>query len=104
VENERQTFTLSYYEGFLHRLSEIYRFITFQEGKANHTLPQLIMRHDIDMDLESALRMSSLETGLGLTATYFFMVRNPLYNVFSSSGSEQVRQILANGHHFGASY
>lgn len=101
VENERQTFTLSYYEGFLRRLSEIYHFITFREGEKNHASSRLILRHDIDMDLESALRMSSIENRLGIRATYFFMVRCPLYNVFAGGGSEQVKQVLANGHHFG---
>ncbi len=40
------------------------------------------MRHDIDMDLEAALRLSSLENDLGVYSTYFFMVRCPLYKVF----------------------
>ncbi len=53
------------------------------------------------MDLEAALRMSSLEKDLEIHATYFFMVRCPFYNVFSGNGAEQVKQILADGHHFG---
>jgi len=101
VENERHIFTLGYYEEFVSCLRKAYHLTTFQEGKINHAPPKLIMRHDIDMDLESALRMSSLENKLGIHATYFFMVRCPLYNIFSGSGSEQVKQILANGHYLG---
>ena len=63
--------------------------------------PLVIMRHDIDMDLEAALKISSLEKDLGIHSTYFFMVCCPLYNVFSSNGAEQVKEILAAGHHFG---
>ena len=101
VENERSRFTLSYYEEFVRRLREVYHFTTFGEGKVNYTPPKLIMRHDIDMYLESALRMSLIEKRLGICTTYFFMVRCPLYNVFSPSGAEQVRQILTSGHHLG---
>ncbi|MFC1978764.1 hypothetical protein ACFLVP_02135 [Chloroflexota bacterium] len=59
------------------------------------------MRHDIDMDLEAAVSIARLEQRLGIKSTYFFMVRCPLYNVFSGIGSEQVGQILSFGHHLG---
>jgi hypothetical protein len=103
IKKERYIFTLDYYEEFLNRLREAYSFTTFQEGKTitKTDKPLAIIRHDIDMDLEAALRMSLIETRLGISATYFFMVRCPLYNVFSSSGEQQVRQILAVGHHLG---
>jgi hypothetical protein len=61
----------------------------------------LILRHEIDMDPESALRTASLENSLGVSATYFFRVRCPLYNVFSGLGAELVNGILSYGHHFG---
>lgn len=103
VENKRNKFTYDYYKGFLCRLGEFYQFITFQEGKRVKEInrPLVIMRHDIDMDLEAALRISSLEKELGIHSTYFFMVRCPLYNVFGINGAKQVKQILAAGHHFG---
>ncbi len=104
VTNGREKFTYDYYNEFVGRLREVYQFTNFQEGKRIRqriNRPLAIMRHDIDMDLEAAVRMSSLEKGLGVQATYFFMLRCPLYNVFSNKGSEQVKEILATGHHFG---
>ncbi len=98
MQNEKHSFTLGYYEEFLRRLGEVYRFVTFREGKTDCTPPRLILRHDIDMSLEPAVEMSSVEKKLGVQATYFFMVRCPLYNVFSQSGSEQVKEILERGH------
>jgi hypothetical protein len=102
--NARNKFTYHYYKEFIYRLREIYRFTTFKEGKRivdESDSPLLILRHDIDMDLEPALRMAAMEKDLGICSTYFFMVGCPLYNVFSGSGAEQVRQILATGHYFG---
>jgi len=103
IGNRKGRFTYDYYREFVSRLCEFYRFVTFDEGRKKPCAdsPILIMRHDIDMDLEAALRMSRLEKELGVHTTYFFMVRCPLYNVFSHDGAEQVRQILADGHHLG---
>ena len=103
IEKRRSRFTYDYYKEFISCLHEAYHLTTFQEGKRTKEIdkPLLIMRHDIDMELEAALKMSSLEKDMGIHSTYFFMVRCPLYNVFSSDGSEQVKQILVAGHHFG---
>lgn len=103
VENRRGEFTYDYYKEFISHLREVYHFTTFYEGKkiVGADRPLVIMRHDIDMDLEAAVRISSLEKDLGIHSTYFFMVRCPLYNIFSSNGAEQVKEILAAGHHFG---
>lgn len=102
--NRREYFTYDYYKEFILRLREAYRITTFQEGRrivdgVGDSL--LILRHDIDMDMEAALRMASIEKDLGVSSTYFLMVTSPIYNVFSSYCAEQVLQILAAGHHFG---
>jgi hypothetical protein len=102
--NARDKFTYHYYREFLSRLRETYLFTTFKEGKRivdKSDSPLLILRHDIDMDLEPALRMAAMENDFGICSTYFLMVSCPLYNVFSGVGAKQVRQILAAGHHFG---
>ncbi len=104
VENESHFFTLSYYKEFISCLREAYHFTTFQEGKriiGEVDRPLMIMRHDIDMNLEAASIISSLEKDLGIHSTYFFMARCPLYNLFSGSDTGQVKRILADGHHFG---
>ena len=104
IETARDKFTYEYYTTLLRTLREAYRFVAFGEGKrivGTAEVPLVILRHDIDMDLEAALRMSSIEKDLGIKSTYFFMVSSPLYNVFSSSGAQQVRQLLDAGHHFG---
>lgn len=103
MEDKREHFTYGHYQQFIERLSRDYWFATFGEAKrVSETIkPLVIMRHDVDMDLEAAHKMALLEKELGISSTFFFLLRNPLYNVFSSEGSKQVKQILANGHHFG---
>lgn len=98
-ENRRGKFTYDYYKELVCHLREVYDFTTFREGKAiigQVDKPLVIMRHDIDSDLEAAVTMSSLERDLGIYSTYFFMVRCPLYNIFSKRGSEQVEQMMTD--------
>jgi hypothetical protein len=103
TENRRAEFTYDYYREFICYLREVYAFTTFHDGKKSIVSdgPLVIMRHDIDMDLEAAVRMSSVEKDLGIFSNYFFMVRCPLYNVFSSHGAELVKETLAAGHQLG---
>lgn len=63
--------------------------------------PFVLMRHDIDYDLEAALRLAELEAEIGVAATYFFMVRTEHYNLFSARGDAIVRRISNLGHHIG---
>ena len=80
-----------------------YRFAAFPE--AERLLPEgrpfVLLRHDIDIELPKAWRMAELEAEAGVRATYLFMVRTDLYNVFSAKGTALVRRILGCGHHLG---
>ena len=49
-------------------------------AEAEPTLPHLILRHDIDVALEPAVAMAEEEAALGVSASYFVMLSNPLYN------------------------
>lgn len=61
----------------------------------------VLMRHDIDFSLEKALKMAELESDLGIRTTYFPMLRNDFYNLFSKSGTKAISKILSLGHHLG---
>ena len=80
-----------------------YRFARFAEAADLLAARQsfVLMRHDVDMCLESALRLAEIESGLGITSTYFFILRTDHYNIFSKRGTEYVSQILALGHQLG---
>ena len=46
----------------------------------------MILRHDVDLSLDAALRMAELEAEAGAAATYFLMTRSEFYNLDSPSG------------------
>ena len=76
-----------------------YEFHTFEtfDVRAQHA----VMRHDIDMDLDTALPLAELEMELGIPGSYFVLTRSELYSPFSTRGRTALREILAMGHEIG---
>jgi len=61
----------------------------------------LIVRHDIDMSLDSAAALAEVEQELDVRSIYFVLLRSGLYNPFSAAGIARLKQILAAGHEVG---
>lgn len=80
----------------LSRDYSIRRFVDAEPDKRH-----LILRHDIDMSLESALALAGVERDLGVRSIYFVLLRSGLYNPFSGPGMAQLGQILKAGHEIG---
>jgi hypothetical protein len=65
---------------------------------------RVILRHDVDADLEAAVAMAELERDAGVRATYFLMLASPLYNLLNQEFASLARKILSLGHHIGLHY
>ena len=76
-----------------------YTFRTFHDfdPEARHA----VMRHDIDMDLTTALPMASLEADLGIPGIYFVLTRSELYSPASTAGRGALRGLHDAGHEIG---
>lgn len=83
-------------------LNNGYQFKFFDERQLPGRL--CLLRHDIDADPTAALLMGEVEESLGVNATYFFMIRSPLYNLFSRSTDRSVRTLISMGHRIGLHY
>lgn len=97
-------FTHTSYKQMLHALATAgYTFSRFPQAPTNMAwaTPFVLLRHDVDLDLEAALAMAHIEAEMGIASTYFVMVRTQFYNVFSQAGSHYVRTILDLGHDIG---
>lgn len=75
-----------------------YKFIDFNRSEIDGNEKLCLLRHDIDVDLKAALSMAEIECGLGIKATYFLMLRSPVYNLFGRQNHKYVEEILKNGH------
>lgn len=76
-----------------------YRFSSFatDDGREGN----LLLRHDIDKSVPMALRMAALEKRAGIRATYFFLLRSPLYSLLEPETVEMIREIRHLGHDIG---
>lgn len=61
----------------------------------------VIMRHDVDNDLEKALKFSEIEYEMGISSTYFVLVTSNFYNIFSKKNKDILKDICDKGHYIG---
>ncbi|MBF0187429.1 MAG: hypothetical protein HQL50_05845 [Magnetococcales bacterium] len=93
-------FTLEAYGAIVAAIVERgYEIVPFAE--AEPTKQHLILRHDVDFDLERAVAMAEFEQSHGLHACYFVLLRTEFYNIASSTAVAQVRRLAELGHEVG---
>jgi hypothetical protein len=61
----------------------------------------IILRHDVDLSLNYALKLAKLEADRGLRAIYYVLLHTDLYNAISEAGSRALRHMSDMGHEIG---
>lgn len=101
IETVRQDFTYASYRELLSHLKEYgYRFTRFKLPTEEQGAVCLL-RHDIDFDLDAALKIARVEAEEDVTATYFLMLTSDHYNVFSRKSRAKIQEIIQLGHRIG---
>jgi hypothetical protein len=88
-------FSLSHYRELLEvaKAAE-YRFAGFdREPEAG----DLLIRHDVDLSLDAAVRMAEVEADAGAWSSWFLMTRSVFYNLNSDAGERAIAQLKALG-------
>lgn len=101
---ESSDFTYSNYLSLLRQLKDNhYSFEAFSniDNVKEKKQPYLFLRHDIDMDLNKALEMAKIEHQEEVTSTYFVMLRNDFYSLFSHKNTQLINEILSLNHRIG---
>jgi hypothetical protein len=92
-------FELHHYREILQAaLAGGYRFAFFEPPFEAGTV---ILRHDVDLSLDAAVRVAELEAEAGAAATYFLMRRSEFYNLDSASGEAAIERLRELGHRVG---
>lgn len=101
-ETGRVEFTFEWYGRFLDALLDHgYDPAGFESDVADGSL---LVRHDVDLSPRKALRMGRIEAERGIESTYFFLVTNPLYNVFDASCRPVLQELVSLGHAVGVHF
>jgi hypothetical protein len=101
--DELSRFDSKTYVKLIRYLSQTYRIVPCCEIP-EEKVPYLILRHDVDVSLLSALKMAEIEHGIGVRSTYFVLFSSKHYNSFEGKNASAIRQILALGHEIGLHY
>jgi peptidoglycan/xylan/chitin deacetylase (PgdA/CDA1 family) len=92
-------YTYDWYRELLENIrNEGLDFGRFEATSRDNTV---LLRHDVDLFPEKALRRAEIEANLGVSSTYFFLLTSPLYNLLSSENRSILRQIQELGHKVG---
>ncbi len=75
-------FTYKAYREMINSLKEAgYEFCDYADWEKKK-MP-VILRHDIDYDVKKALGIAEIESGAGISSTWFVLLTSSLYNVYS---------------------
>lgn len=64
----------------------------------------IILRHDVDFDIQYALEMAELEKKNNIFSTYFFLLSSDSYNLISKKNIKNIKSIQNFGHDIGLHY
>jgi hypothetical protein len=93
-------FSYKHYQNTIKRFKEKYTFSNFNDCSTN----DIILRHDIDYSLESAVRIAEIENNLNVKSTYFILFHSEMYNIFSPTSIKYINKIIQLGHDIGLHY
>jgi peptidoglycan/xylan/chitin deacetylase (PgdA/CDA1 family) len=96
---EHVEFTYDWYGEFLDELLDHgYQFQTYDQPVTDG---DVLLRHDVDWSPRNALELARMEASRDVTATYFFLVTSPLYNLLHKPVRLVVEELEALGHDVG---
>jgi hypothetical protein len=101
-------FTLDHYREILAAITTSHRTFSFKDASALgkgilDTGRFVLMRHDVEISLTSALRIAKLDCEAGVRSTFFLLFSSE-YNIFEPESAAIVSEILALGHDIGLHY
>ena len=82
-------------------LVEISKHKTFLFKDSKNKTNGILLRHDIDESIIFAEKIFKHEMKFGVKSTFFVMVTNPLYNIFSLNNRKILKSMIKEGYEIG---
>ena len=93
-------FTYEAYKELINSLRNCgYEFANYHNW--NEINRPVILRHDIDNDIQKAVKLAAFEQYGGVESTYFVLLTSDFYNVFSKESHDGLMKIMDYGHTIG---
>lgn len=89
-------FTYDKYREFINSAKMKYSFV--QYDSFDKSIPSIILRHDVDFSIKSALEMAEIEAEENIHSTFFFNLRCSFYNMLEEKELNRIKAILKLGH------
>lgn len=104
----RQDFSLEHYQEILKKILQSHKTINFldiwEDNKLISTTEKfVIMRHDVEFSVSSALRLAEIDAAHNISST-FFLLQTSEYNPFEEETAMMIRKIISFGHDIGLHY
>ena len=101
-------FTMDHYREILSKIKESHRVLSFKDafemGRSILGIKKfVIMRHDVEVSVSSALRLAEADMEAGIRSTFFFLQTGD-YNIFEEDEAFKIQQMLEWGHDVGLHY
>lgn len=95
-------FSYGYYRKLLQAIRanfQIHLFSTVpQLLKRHQEQPNILLRHDVDLDMDIALAMAEIESDLKISSCYMVMTNCPFYNIEDKSSRSILLRLKQLGH------
>jgi len=103
---EKFNFTLDHYNHCI-QLSKEKDFVFFkmsEADKADLCEKSIVLRHDIDTQLDVAVKMAEIESNLAVSSTFFVRFHSHSYNPMCIKDARKIQRIANLGHEIGLHY
>jgi len=104
---QKDDFSLKNYKRCLEKsISLGYNFFTLDDYFNNKDMSdkKIILRHDVDTQLDIALEMSEIEKNLNVSSTYFIRIHSHSYNLLCIKDLSKIKKLIKNSHEVGFHY
>jgi peptidoglycan/xylan/chitin deacetylase (PgdA/CDA1 family) len=95
-ESSEYEFTYACYRQLLSELTDAGLTFTSYDGGIEDG--DVLLRHDVDLSVDRAVRMAEIEASVGVQSTYFLLLTSCLYNVLHDQTRDQIDYIQSLGH------
>ncbi|NBI63098.1 hypothetical protein D3Z38_08510 [Clostridiales bacterium] len=93
-------FTYHAYKDLIKRLrSKQYELVGYTDYESKDQCA--ILRHDVDISIDKALELATLEHQENVKSTYFFLLNTDFYNIAAKGSIENIWRIHDMGHEIG---